>query len=134
MKPRKIWANLAVSDLNRTTKFYTDLGFRSNDTHNSTDLTSFCVGEDDFVVHFFEMEILKSQINGELVDPKQGNEIIFTLSAESRDEVDEWVKKAKKAGGTIFTEGKEFEKGYFCGFSDPDGHKFNVLFWPSMLG
>jgi predicted lactoylglutathione lyase len=130
MEPRKIWANLAVSDLTRTTKFYTDLGFKSNNTHNSNELTSFCIGEDNFVVHFFLKEILQSNINGELVDPKQGNEIIFTLSAESKGEVDEWVKTAKRAGGTIFIEGKEFEKGYFCGFSDPDGHKFNVLFWP----
>lgn len=31
MKPKMIWANLAVSDLERTTKFYTELGFKSND-------------------------------------------------------------------------------------------------------
>jgi predicted lactoylglutathione lyase len=30
MNPKMIWSNLAVSDLDRTTKFYTELGFKSN--------------------------------------------------------------------------------------------------------
>lgn len=28
MKTKKIWANLGVEDLDRTTKFYTELGFK----------------------------------------------------------------------------------------------------------
>ena len=74
--------------------------------------------------------MLQSNINGELTDPKQGNEVIFSLSADSKEEVNEWVNKVRKAGGTISIEYKEFDKGCFCVFSDPDGHKFNVLFWP----
>ena len=30
MKPKRIWANLTVEDLERTTKFYTELGFKFN--------------------------------------------------------------------------------------------------------
>jgi predicted lactoylglutathione lyase len=45
MKPKMIWSNLAVSDLERTTKFYTGLGFNSNGA--SKELTSFFVGEND---------------------------------------------------------------------------------------
>jgi hypothetical protein len=72
MKPKKIWANLAVSDLKRTAKFYTDLGFRPNGIHSTTDeLTSFLVGNDDFVIHFFLKDILKNGIKGEISDTKQ---------------------------------------------------------------
>lgn len=60
MKLKKIWSNLAVSDLKRTTKFYTELGFKSNGS--SKELTSFFVGVDDFVMHFFLKDILKSNI------------------------------------------------------------------------
>ena len=130
MTAKKIWANLAVSDLQRTTKFYTELGFKSNNTQASNELTSFKIGDDDFVVHFFLKEVLQSNINGNLTDPKQGNEVIFSLSAESKEEVDEWVTKVRNAGGTICIESKEIGKGYFCVFSDPDGHKYNVLYWP----
>jgi uncharacterized protein len=130
MKPKKIWCNLAVSDLERTTRFYTDLGFKPNNAHTSKELTSFFVGEDNFVLHFFLKDVLQSNINGELSDPTKGNEVIFSLSADSKEEIFEWVEKARKAGGTIAIDFRELGKGCFAVFSDPDGHKYNVLFWP----
>lgn len=42
MKPTKIWSNLGVSDLKRTTEFYNALGFKPNGKHSVTkELTSF---------------------------------------------------------------------------------------------
>ena len=127
MKTRKIWANLGVDNLERTTKFYTELGFKPNGA--SKELTSFFAGEDDFIIHFFLKDILKSSIKGEIADLKYGNEIIFTLSAQSKEEVDNWEKEVKKAGGTIISTSVEFGKGYYgFVFADPDGHKFNIFF------
>ncbi|THD34029.1 VOC family protein [uncultured Flavobacterium sp.] len=127
MKTRKIWANLGVEDLERTTEFYTQIGFQPNGV--SKELTSFLVGDDNFIIHFFLKEILKSNTKIELSDPKQGNEIIFTLSAESKEEVNQWQEAVKSAGGTIISEAEEFGKGYYgFVFSDPDGHKFNVFY------
>lgn len=127
MKTRKIWANLGVEDLERTTEFYTQIGFQPNGV--SKELTSFLVGDDNFIIHFFLKEILKSNTKIELSDPKQGNEIIFTLSAESKEEVNQWQEAVKNAGGTIISEAEEFGKGYYgFVFSDPDGHKFNVFY------
>src|SRR5215211_2483076 len=99
MNPKMIWSNLAVSDLERTTKFYTELGFKSNG--KSKELTSFFVGEDDFVMHFFLKDILKTAIKGEIIDSQNANEVIFTLSAESKEQVDNWAKEVERAGGKI---------------------------------
>ena len=127
MKTKKIWANLGVQDLERTTKFYTELGFKPNGA--SKELTSFFVGEDDFIIHFFLKDILKSNVKGELADLKNGNEVIFTLSAETKEEVDHWEQGVKKAGGKIISNAEEFGKGYYgFVFLDPDGHKFNVFY------
>ena len=128
MKTKKIWANLGVEDLAWTTKFYSELGFKPNGTNE--ELTSFCFGDDNFIIHFFIKERFKWAVNEEVADLKQGNEIIFSLSAESVDEVHQRLLAVKNAGGRIFAEPQSFEKGYFFGFSDPDGHKFNVLYWP----
>lgn len=128
MKTKKIWANLGVEDLARTTKFYSELGFKPNGTNE--ELTSFCFGDDNFIIHFFIKERFKWAVNDEAADLQQGNEIIFSLSAESVDEVHQRLLAVKNAGGRIFAEPQSFEKGYFFGFSDPDGHKFNVLYWP----
>ena len=122
-----IWSNLAVSDLERTTKFYTELGFKPNGKSN--ELTSFLIGKNDFVMHFFLKDILKTSIKGEITDSQTSNEVIFTLSAESKDQVDNWAKEVESAGGKIISEPEEFGKGYYgFVFADPDGHKFNVFY------
>lgn len=107
-------------------QFYTQLGFKFNG--RSTELTSFLVGDDDFVIHFFLKEVLQSNVPGDIVDLKQGNEVVFTLSADSKEEVNEWEEEVKKAGGNVLSRPEEFGKGYYgFVFSDPDGHKFNVF-------
>jgi predicted lactoylglutathione lyase len=127
MNPKKIWSNLAVSDLERTTKFYTGLGFKSNGS--SKELTSFFVGEDDFIMHFFLKDVLKTFLKSEIVNAQNANEIIFTLSAESKEQVDNWAKEVEKAGGKVISKPEEFGKGYYGFiFADPDGHKFNVFY------
>ena len=126
MNTKSIWANLAVSDLERTTKFYSELGFKPNGS--SKQLTSFSIGEHNFVVHFFTKDKLRAEIQGELADLTQGNEIIFTLSASSREEVDLSAKEVQKAGGTLVTFPGEFGEEYYgFVFADPDGHRFNVF-------
>jgi len=126
MQPKKIWANLGVKDVEKTRTFYTSLGFTSNEGHNkSMELASFKIGEDGFVVHFFDREKLKEAIKAE---PVNANEVIFTLWADSVEEADNWAEEVRRAGGTLFTEPEAFGKNYYgFGFADPDGHKWNVF-------
>ena len=132
METKQVWANLSVKDIEQTNEFYAKLGFRSNGEFSKDNgLASFLVGQDDFVVHFFEEKRFKWSINGEISDLKQGNEVMFTLSAESKEEVDEWAEAVKKAGGTLFSNPQKIQKNnnwYGCGFADPDGHKWNVFY------
>lgn len=129
MEPKFIWANLVTNDLERTTQFYTALGFQSNGKMDEG--TSFFFGQNKFVINFFTEQRLKKDVNGNIGIPKE-NEVIFSLSASSKEEVNNWVEKVKSAGGTIFAEPQDYEKGYTFGFADPDGHKFNILYWPGM--
>lgn len=127
MNPKKIWSNLTVSNLDRTTKFYTALGFKFNG--RSEDLTSFLVGEDNFIMHFFLKDKLKANVEIEISDAHLANEIVFTLSAESREEVNNWAEEVESAGGTIVSKPIAFGEGYYgFVFADPDGHKFNVFY------
>jgi len=130
MKPKKIWSNLGVSDLKRTTEFYNALGFKPNGKHSVTkELTSFLVGDDDFVMHFFLKDMLKTSMKGKIADTKNANEVLFTLSAESKDQVNKWAKEVEKAGGKNISKPEEFGEGYYgFVFADPDGHKFNVFY------
>ncbi|WP_119079225.1 VOC family protein [Chitinophaga alhagiae] len=126
MKTKKIWANFGVLDLERTTTFYQQLGFKHNGA--SGQLTSFFFGDENFIIHFFLKDVLEPAMKGPIVDTKAGNEIIFTISADSREVVDNWEKEVRQAGGTIVSKPEAFGEGYYgFVFADPDGHKFNVF-------
>lgn len=131
MESKLIWANLVSNDLERTTKFYTELGFKANDKCKANEATSFFFGQNKFVINFFTKQRLEKDVNGNITNPKD-NEVIFSLSAVSKEEVNDWAEKVKSAGGTIFSEPQNYEEGYTFGFADPDGHKFNILYWPGM--
>ncbi|MBZ4191834.1 VOC family protein [Niabella beijingensis] len=127
MHPKMIWANLPVDNLERTTKFYTDLGFKQNGTPNSQ-LTSFIIAENEFIIHFFLKEVLKSNMKIEIADAHAAAEIMFTLSAENKEEVDEWAAVVTKAGGKLLSQPETFGDSYYgFAFADPDGHRFNVF-------
>jgi len=126
MKPKMIWANFVVDDLDRTTDFYKALGFKFNG--KSDELTSFLFGENDFVINFFLKDFLFKNTKVNISNQQESNEIIFSLSAETREDVDQWVDAVRNAGGMILSEAEEFGDGFYgCVFSDPDGHKFNVF-------
>ena len=131
MEAKMIWANLVSADLKKTAEFYTDLGFKANGKF-TYEYASFFFGKDNFVINFFTEQRLGKSVNGNITNTKNGNEIIFSLSAVSKDEVDKWFEKIKAMGGMIFSEPQDYEIGYTFGFADPDGHKFNVLYWPGM--
>ena len=126
MKTKKIWANFSVKDIGRTREFYEQLGCTFYDSGNNPKLAGFNFGENEFVILFFEEG---SQID-EYLPPQSKNsgEIMFTLSADTEEEVKKWAQKVKAAGGNIFHDVKRDKTGYYgFAFADPDGHKFNML-------
>ncbi|WP_326983357.1 VOC family protein [Chryseobacterium sp. MYb264] len=132
MKTKRIWANLAVSDLKRTRDFYTTLGFTVSGSEESKELVSFSFGENNFIINFFLKHIIESNAKLKFSDLQSDNEIIFSISADSKKEVNAWKEQVIQAGGKVFAEPYEIGEGYTFGFSDPDHHKFNVLYWPGM--
>ena len=64
-----------------------------------------------------------------IADTKNAIEVMFTLSAESKDQVDKWAKEVETANGKIISKPEEFGKGYYgFVFADPDGHRSNVFY------
>ena len=130
MKAKKIWANFSVKDARRTREFYTQLGFTPNKQNNDPKLASFLFGKNDFVIHFFEQG---SRIDDYLPPGSTTSEIIFTLSADTEAEVNEFASRVKEAGGNILQKVRRDENNYYgFAFADPDGHKFNVLLMDNM--
>jgi predicted lactoylglutathione lyase len=127
---KEIWINLPVKDINKSKEFFTRLGFSLNTKFGNSDVcASILIGSKNVVVMLFAEQVFKGFISGEIADVTQGTEVLFSIDAETREEVDEIAKKAEDAGGTILSKPAENQGWmYGCAFSDLDGHKWNVLY------
>ena len=85
------------------------------------------VGDNIFVMLLVE-GFFKSFTNKEIPDTSKSAEVILALSAESREKVDEMVKKATSSGGTAPNPLQDHGWMYQHGFQDPDGHIWEVLY------
>jgi uncharacterized protein len=54
--------------------------------------------------------------------------VLVSLSRETRDAVDELVRKALAADGTTYAEPKDYGFMYQHGFQDPDGHIWELIY------
>ena len=126
----EFWINLATSDLKRARQFYSDIGFEMNDRHGNPEMLSMLVGNKSVVLCLFSEAFMNGAMgNQKVTNTKESNEVLFSYGANSRAEVDEWAKKAVKAGAKMFSEPADIQGWmYGCGFSDPDGHRWNILF------
>ncbi len=127
---RELWLNLPVREPERAKAFYTQLGFRLNEQYVSQDGSfSLNVGDNHVVLMLFPESAFRGFAGNAVADSWQGTEVLFSLGANSSDEVDGFALKAERAGGTVIS--KPGEKGgwmYGCVFADPDGHRWNVVY------
>jgi uncharacterized protein len=127
---QEIWINLSVADLSKSVAFFTEIGFAPNPgPGNSEQSASFTIGEKKVVLMLFTPKIFSSFTQNPLSNTAQGSEVLFSIGAESRAQVDDIANRAIAAGGTVFSEPQESQGFmYGCGFCDPDGHRWNALF------
>lgn len=127
---KEFWINLPVKDIKKSKAFFTELGFPLNTQYGNSDHSaSLLIGQKKVVVMLFDETAFKSFSNNEIADTKQATEVLLSIDAESKEEVDEMVMKAVNAGGKSNHKPSEM-KGwmYGCVFTDLDGHQWNVLY------
>lgn len=126
---KQIWLNLPVKDVAKSKDFFWKIGFSFNEQHDTPSSTCMVVGDSHFVVMLFEESLFTSFSQNKLTDTQSSSEVLISIDAESASEVDELAKKVEEAGGTIFSPPAESQGWmYGFGFSDLDGHRWNVLF------
>jgi predicted lactoylglutathione lyase len=127
---KELWINLPVKDVVRSREFFAKLGFtRSTQYGNNENMAGFLIGDKNIVVMLVADAVFAGFTRHKNADTKQATEVLFSIDAESREEVVELAKRAASAGGTVFAEPAEHQGWmYGCGFSDLDGHRWNVLY------
>lgn len=123
----KIFVNLPVRNLNQSVEFFTKLGFTFNPQFTDETATSMIVSDHIFVM-LLTHDKFKTFTPKEICDATKSTEVLVCLSSESREEVDEMVRKAVAAGGTTYKEPQDHSFMYGHGFQDLDGHIWEIMF------
>ncbi len=130
----KIFVNLPVKDLNRSVVFFTALGYTFNKQFTDEAATCMIVAEDIFVM-LLTVEKFKQFTPKAICDATKNTEVLVCLSCDSREMVDEMVRKAVAAGGTMYNEPQDHGFMYGHGYQDPDGHIWELMYMdPSAIG
>jgi predicted lactoylglutathione lyase len=123
----KIFVNLPVRDLNKSVAFFTRLDFKFNPQFTDENATCMIVSEDIFVMLLVE-KFFKTFTHKEICDATSSTEVIVSLSVDSRESVDEMIRKAIAAGATTPNEAKDYGFMYQHGFQDLEGHLWEIFF------
>jgi predicted lactoylglutathione lyase len=124
---RMIIVNLPVKDLPRSREFFTALGFTFK-AEFSDDCAACMVIEENIFAMLLTEQRFKEFINGEISDSTSTTEVITSLSAASRAEVDETIAKAVAAGGKPWKPTVEHGPMYGGSFQDLDGHVWDLVY------
>ena len=124
---------LGVNDMTRSIKFYRDgLGFKTKETSNNPDVIFF--ENAGSILELYPLELLAKDINPDnppLLGVGFGG-ITLAYNAKTKEEVDQVMQRAWKAGAIIVKEPQPvFWGGYHGYFSDPDGYYWEVAWGPN---
>ncbi|WP_151734965.1 VOC family protein [Paenibacillus tengchongensis] len=122
---KEIWINLPVKDVVKSTAFYNEIGFpASNVGHERAKLD---VGQTPILL--FPEAAFEKFTGSNTADTSHSAEVIFSVGADSREEVDAIIRQVELAGGSIFGRPGDIDGWmYGAGFADPDGHRWNLLY------
>lgn len=125
--PKAIYLNLIVEDLKRAKVFFEALGFSFNKQFTNSDAAAMVISE-TINVMLHTQESIKRFTGKELVDSKTQTEVLIALQLDSKQEVDDLITKAIKAGACEYHEADKHDFMYARTFEDLDGHIWEV-FW-----
>lgn len=126
---KDFWLNLPVKNVKRSREFFTKMGFNFNPRFGEdANMAALMIGEKNVVVMLCEEPAFQQYISNPIADAKKSTEVLMSIDAQSKEEVDEMAQKAIAAGGASNHKATPMQGWlYGCVFTDPDGHNWNVL-------
>ncbi|WP_396916742.1 VOC family protein [Mycolicibacterium sp.] len=121
-----ILVNLPVADIERSRKFFSDLGYSFNETFSGPAAVTVVLGENRYAM-LIQRDAFDALHPVETADASKVKECVVCLGVDSREDVDALVDRALAAGGTA-GDSEDHGDMYGRSFNDPDGHSWQI-FW-----
>jgi predicted lactoylglutathione lyase len=123
---RLIFVNLPVKDLDASVEFFGALGFDFDQRFTDESCTCMIVSDQAYVMLLQESRFADFT-SKRIADARTTTESIVCVSAESREDVDQFADAALGAGGTPSGEPQDHGFMYGRAFQDLDGHLWEVM-------
>ena len=124
----QIFVNLPVKNLDKSVEFFTALGYTFNPQFTDKNATCMIVTADHIYVMLLVEAFFKTFTPKPIADAAKSTEVLVCLSCESRDQVDDMVRKAVAAGGTTPMKPQDHGFMYQHGYQDLDGHLWELIY------
>ena len=121
---KQIYINIAVSDLEKSVKFYEALGLEKREDFSNSEGAGMKWSEEIYFM-LLTKSFAKNFIEGkEIADSNKYTEAIFAMQCDSAEEVDTMVEKAVVAGARTYKNkyNEQHDFMHTTSLVDPDGH------------
>ncbi|WP_084956605.1 VOC family protein [Thermoactinospora rubra] len=119
-----LFVNLPTKDLERAKAFFAELGLQS---FGMTDDMASIIINDRTQVMLLAEPTFAGYARNAVADPTAATQVILVIAADDREGVDRLADKALAAGAKPVGEPREADGRYQRGFTDLDGHHWEVL-------
>ncbi len=123
----QIYVNLPVKELQASIDFFSSLGFTFNEQFTNENATCMIIGENIYSMLLVE-PFFQTFTRKQITNAKQSTEAIIALATDSRERVDELIRLAIKAGGSVPNDIQDHGWIYTHSFEDLDGHVWELLY------
>jgi len=124
---KNVFINLPVKELERSEKFFTQLGFTVNPQFSDDKAKCIVIGDNIFVMLLTE-EFFQGFTKKPISNAKKSTQVLIAIDADSKEEVIELVKRAQQAGGTMYAEPRDYGWMYQNSFADLDGYQWEIIY------
>lgn len=124
---RQLYVNIEVEDLARSMDFFLQLGLTVN--LKCTNENAVCLVINDFTsVMCLHKKHFRKLVKTEVMDTKPTNNVLLSLTVESKERVNEMVDMALELGATELNEARDYGTMFSRSFYDLDGYLWEMLY------
>lgn len=123
----KVYINLPVKDIKQSKSFFSELNYYF-DEQISDELSACLIINDHIFVMLLQEEYFKSIIKKNIGNTKLHSEVLISLDAASKQEIENIISKAKQLGALVNSEPQNYSWMYQHGFEDLDGHLWEFIY------
>jgi predicted lactoylglutathione lyase len=123
---KEIFINLPVKDLEKTSRFFEQMGYSFNPQFSDERAKCMIISDDIYVMLLVE-PFFRSFTGKEVSDTSKTCDCILSLAEDSQTAVDKMMEKCIAAGGRDISKPQEVDFMYTRTFEDPDGHHWEIF-------